>query len=59
VLPPDILDIAFDVLRHRLVLSYEAISDNVSADDLLNKIVKRISVPSVPLREYANARNNA
>ena len=59
VLPPDVLDIAFDVLRHRLVLSYEAISDNVTADDLLNKIVKRIPVPNVPLREYANARNNA
>jgi len=31
----------------------------VTADDLLNKIVKRIPVPNVPLREYANARNNA
>ena len=37
-LPQDVLDMALDVIRHRLVLSYEALSDNVTADDLLNKI---------------------
>ena len=35
VLPQDVLDIVLDVLRHRLVLSYEALSDNVTADDLI------------------------
>ncbi|MBZ0301902.1 MAG: hypothetical protein K8J31_19290 [Anaerolineae bacterium] len=43
--------------RHRLVLSYEALSDNVSAADLLKKIVARIPVPSVPLDEYASRTN--
>ena len=33
VLPQDVLDMALDVMRHRLVLSYEALSDNVSADE--------------------------
>ncbi len=59
VLPQDVLDMAYDVLRHRLVLSYEALSDNVTADDLLKKVVARIPVPVVPLREHANGRTTA
>ncbi len=51
VLPQDVLDMAHDVMRHRLVLSYEALSDDVSADDLLSSIVSRIPVPVVPLQE--------
>ncbi|HEY0738622.1 MAG TPA: MoxR family ATPase [Herpetosiphonaceae bacterium] len=58
-LPQDVQDIALDVLRHRLVLSYEALSDNVSADDLLHKILDRTPMPKVPLHEYANIRTNA
>jgi len=53
-LPQDVLDMAFDVIRHRLVLSYEALSDNVTADDLLKKIFDSIPIPVVPLREHAN-----
>jgi len=55
-LPEDVLDMAYDVLRHRLVLSYEALSDNVSADDLLKKLISRIPVPVVPLHGHVNAR---
>ena len=36
---------ALDVIRHRLVLSYEALSDNVTSDDLLKKILDRIPDP--------------
>jgi MoxR-like ATPase len=59
VLPQDVLDMALDVMRHRLVLSYEALSDNVSSDDVLNKILDRIPILVVPLRENANANVNA
>jgi MoxR-like ATPase len=59
VLPQDVLDMAFDVMRHRLVLSYEALSDNVSSDDLLTKVFDRIPIPVVPMREHANIRDNA
>ena len=59
VLPQDVLDMALDVMRHRLVLSYEALSDNVTGDDLLQKILDRIPIPVVPLHEHANARVNA
>ena len=58
-LPQDVLDMAFDVMRHRLVLSYEALSDNVSADDVLKKIIDRIPIPVVPLHEHANILANA
>ena len=55
VLPQDVLDMAYDVIRHRLVLSYEAMSDGVSSDDILKKILTRIPVPVVPLQEHVNA----
>jgi MoxR-like ATPase len=49
-LPEDMLDLALDVLRHRLVLSFEALSDDVSADRILRTIIERVPVPVVPLR---------
>jgi MoxR-like ATPase len=58
-LPEDVLDMALDVLRHRLVLSFEALSDNVTSDDLLNTLVERIPVPVVPLREHGNVHLGA
>jgi len=59
VLPQDVLDMALDVMRHRLVLSYEALSDGVTADDLLRKIIDATPVPVVPLRERIGDRVNA
>jgi MoxR-like ATPase len=58
-LPQDVLDMALDVMRHRLVLSYEALSDNISSDDLLLKILDRIPIPVVPLHERTDSRINA
>ncbi len=59
VLPQDVLDMALDVMRHRLVLSFEALSDNVTADTLLNTILSRVAIPTVPLREHAAVRASA
>ena len=59
VLPQDVLDMAMDVIRHRLVLSYEALSDNISSDDILKKIFDRIPLPVVPLHEHFNIHANA
>ena len=60
-LPQDVLDMALDVMRHRIVLSYEALSDNVTGDDLILKILDRIPIPVVPLHEHADrfANSNA
>ena len=58
-LPQDVLDMALDVMRHRIVLSYEALSENVTGDILLNKILDRIPIPVVPLHEHVSVNSNA
>ncbi|MBO4546484.1 MAG: MoxR family ATPase [Treponema sp.] len=45
VLPDDIKAVAKNVLRHRLVLSYEAAASNVSADDIIEKILELTPLP--------------
>jgi MoxR-like ATPase len=52
VLPQDVRDMAFDVLRHRLVLSFEALSDDISPDRILSSIVGRVPMPVVPLQDH-------
>ena len=49
-LPQDVADLSRDVLRHRLVLSYEAMSDDITADDVLNRILAALPVPAMDLR---------
>ena len=50
----DVRDLARDILRHRLVLSYEALSDGVSADDLLDRVLDVVE-PAAPARVSAEA----
>lgn len=45
VLPQDVKDLAPDVLRHRLVLSYEAEAENINADDLISRILAALRTP--------------
>ena len=45
VTPEDIQDLAVDVLRHRIIESYEAESDGLTPDDVINKILAKIPVP--------------
>ncbi len=58
-LPKDVIDVARDVMRHRMVLSFEALSDDVTADHLLTTVLARVPVPVVPLREPSNVRYSA
>lgn len=48
-LPEDMTDLVPDILRHRLVLSYEALSEGLFADPLIGKIMARIPPPAKPL----------
>ncbi len=48
-LPEDMADLVPDVFRHRLVLSYEALSEGLSADTLVSKIMAKIPQPAKPL----------
>jgi MoxR-like ATPase len=41
----DVHDLAADVLRHRLVLSYDALSEGVSADDILERVMAEVTEP--------------
>ena len=45
VTPQDIKDIGLDVLRHRVIISYEAEAENVSSDDIIKKIFETVPVP--------------
>jgi MoxR-like ATPase len=49
VLPHDVDEVALDVLRHRLVLSYEALADDLDADALLTSVLRAVPVPDVVL----------
>ena len=49
-LPDDLSDLAPDVLRHRLVLSYPALSANLSADDLVRRVMEHVPLPAKPLQ---------
>ena len=48
-LPEDMSDLVPDVLRHRLVLSYEALSEGLSADQIIGKLMTKIAPPARPL----------
>ena len=48
-LPEDMSDLVPDVLRHRLVLSYEALSEGLSADSLIAQIMAKVPAPQKPL----------
>jgi MoxR-like ATPase len=50
-LPDDLREIAPDVLRHRFVLSYQALADGVTADDVIDRILAVVPVPELALRE--------
>jgi len=39
-------------MRHRLVLSFEALSEGVSSDTILKKILERIPLPAQPLQTH-------
>ena len=54
VLPEDITDLVPDVLRHRIVLSYEALAEGVDADTLVRRIMQRLPAPEKPLESHVD-----
>ncbi len=53
--PEDVIDLVPDVLRHRLSLSYEAMSDGITPDALIGRIVQAMPVPERPLESHVRA----
>ncbi len=52
VLPEDVSDLVPDVLRHRLALSYEALADSLTADELIMRIMQEVPAPDKPLEAH-------
>ena len=52
VLPEDVIDLVPDVLRHRLVLSYEALSEGLTADEVVAKIMAVVRASEKPLETH-------
>ncbi|GGK71873.1 AAA family ATPase [Mangrovihabitans endophyticus] len=50
-LPQDLQDIAPDILRHRLVLSYDALADDIPADHVVARVMQSVPMPSVSPRQ--------
>jgi MoxR-like ATPase len=55
VLPDDVYDIAPEVLRHRLVLSYEALADGIDADAIVQRVLTAVARPKVAPRQFGLA----
>jgi MoxR-like ATPase len=51
-LPEDVTDLVLDVFRHRPVLTYEALSEGMTADSLILRIMQRIPAPEKPLEAH-------
>jgi MoxR-like ATPase len=58
-LPEDVSDLVLDVFRHRLVLSYEALADNVTPDAIITRILAAVPLPEVPLHEHRSRPDDA
>jgi MoxR-like ATPase len=58
-MPEDVRDLAPEVLRHRFVLSYEALAQDTTADHLLGRVLEAVPVPRVHIGDpYGDSRAN-
>ncbi|MGW1737200.1 chaperone MoxR1 [Nocardia sp. NPDC001965] len=47
VVPQDVIEVIPDVLRHRLVLSYDALADEISPEDVIQRVLQTVGLPQV------------
>ena len=59
VLVEDMVDLAADVLRHRVVLSYEAMSESLDSDVVIQQIIAKVAQPEKPMESHASLFANA
>jgi MoxR-like ATPase len=58
-LPQDLQDVAPDILRHRLVLSYDALADGVPAEYIVDRVLATVPLPTVAPRQSADLRQTS
>jgi len=56
VLPQDVVDLVADVFRHRLVLTYEALAEGVTADELIHRFLRKVPAPEKPLQTHVEVQ---
>jgi MoxR-like ATPase len=56
-LPEDVTDLVPDVMRHRIVPSYEALAADVTADEIVQRVMKKVPVPERPMQHPKDAAN--
>src|SRR6185312_17412700 len=54
VLPQDVVDLIPDVFRHRLVLTYEALAEAMTPDELIHRFLRKIPAPEKPLENHVS-----
>jgi MoxR-like ATPase len=55
VVPQDVTDLVADVFRHRLVLSYEALAEGLTADELIGRIMQVVRAPEKPMEAHVQS----
>jgi MoxR-like ATPase len=55
VLPQDVRELAKDVLRHRLVLTYQALAEDRTPDEILDRVLDTLPVPQIDLQRAESA----
>jgi MoxR-like ATPase len=45
VIPDDVKSVVYDVLRHRILLSYEAEAEDITSEDLITQILEKVNLP--------------
>jgi len=58
LLPQDVYDIAYDVLNHRLVLSFDAVADGVTVDDVLVELLTTVVAPRLSSSQLIGSRSS-
>ena len=51
----DVADLVADVFRHRLVLSYQALADAMTPDQIIQKVMQNVPAPDQPLETHVRA----
>jgi MoxR-like ATPase len=59
LIPQDVADVAPEILRHRLILTYDALADGVTTDDVISRIIATMPVPQVTPRQESGLQDTA
>jgi MoxR-like ATPase len=52
VVPQDVTDLVPDILRHRIVLSYEALAKGMSTDQIIERLMQHLPAPEKPMEQH-------